>query len=95
MGGRDPTTGIPSGAGTARDASGLGPTTHVSSVRCPNEGETYRPFPGGDVTERHDVVTDTTVVRKDGRLGLRVSAQCNCGWSDSETLLPEDGRDAQ
>lgn len=90
-GGRDPTQ--PGGDFTvsrgvaAEDAIPAG--SRRSPVQCPNRGESYRRHQGADVTERHPVSTDTTVVRRGGQLGLKIAASCPCGWSDKVVITDE------
>lgn len=66
-----------------------------SPPKCPERSEQYRAVEqnvqGSNVQlndERHGVSTQMEVTVVNGEARLRITARCQCGWSDT-TVLPE------
>lgn len=74
-------------------ASGALDTGLFKNGGCPNSGETYSTGSLGTrsgVSNRHHVqASKNVIVRDDGSLALKLSAKCDCGWSES-TVIDND-----
>jgi len=66
-------------------------------ITCPNASDEYqevrRKVAGEPVltnrvgeVETHDVSTRSRVVLRDGKLALKLSAECECGWSKTAVI---------
>jgi hypothetical protein len=56
------------------------------AITCLNDGDEFGGSKFQPATPTHRVRTSTQVVRQDGDLALRLSAECPCGWSQQTTI---------
>lgn len=63
-------------------------THHYRDRVCPNDGETYdRPgLQAHGKTDEHPIGVEQRVIIYGGEVALRISASCECGWSDNRII---------